>query len=224
MVPSFSRHRKRGPFLIPAELVTSAPDWFPGETRGPEALAAEIDEGIEPGSELQVLDTSLGRVAVLICADAIKADPHGYRPLIERLRPDLLFVVAMTPETERFGRFAEEMRDHWVGTLFVNAYCLCELLPGAAAKKAPDLAAVDLALFEPMGAAPTRLCWRFGEGEALCCYFNPPKAGAGAGPPRDWRAWQPATEALTPTGLAWLGGSRKRLGVILDLGIHWETP
>lgn len=232
-----ARHWKKGRFRITSAQVNAAPHFFPLR---PAEIAREIFEDIHYGSKIQVLDTSLGRLAFLICADAIAADPKGYLPVVRSLRPDLLFVVSMTPETQPFDAFAEDMRRHWIGTLFVNAHCICDRKPiskswsrrlrraafsllGTVGNRfglqvlwgedtAPNLAACDLALHEHQGTPPTRTRWRYGK-EAECIYYDPADRN---------RSWRPLSQALGPTGLAWLTKGTEKLGCIVDLGVHFE--
>jgi predicted amidohydrolase len=188
-------HHKRGLFRIPGSHVTS-PTMERFFVDRPRVLAAQVVEGIRWGSEIQVLDTSLGRLAVLICADAIDENAEPYRTTIAQLRPDLLFVVAMSPETERFEAFSNDMAMRRIGTVFVNAACVCGIGRGA------TLAASDVALFEPPGSAPTRLRWREDRLERIGFH------------PKSWREHTPDAAA------GWLGGER-RLGLVVDLGVHW---
>ena len=198
-------HWKKGRFRVPSSELKDPSQFYPD---GPPAeMAKEIFEDIHYGSQLQVLDTSLGRLAVLICADAIAADDRGYLPVVRRLRPDLLIVVSMTRETQPFEAFAEDMSRYWIGTIFVNAHCIC-------AGANPNLMSCDLALNEPGVAPPTRLRWRNGQ-EAECRYYKPRDDN------RDWRFLR---DALGETGFSWLTQEGKRLGAIIDLGIHWNLP
>jgi hypothetical protein len=218
-------HRKKGRFRVPASDLLDA--LFPD--RG-DVLRAEIFENIRYGTELKILDTPLGRLALLICADAIAADDRGFLPVIRRLRPDLLLVVSMTPETEPFDAFASEMSRYWVGTVFVNAHCLLEKAAEAradAAKKVaeqpgpprqppppPNLAALDLALHENKGDPPTRVRWQYAQAEPDCFYFNL------AGEKRVWRA---LSKAPPPHGVSLLQKNGRAFGVVLDLGAHWNN-
>jgi hypothetical protein len=192
-------HHKRGLFRIPRSHVTS-PTMERFFVDRPQVLAAQVTEGIRWGSEIQVLDTSLGRLAVLICADAIDENAEPYRTTVAQLRPDLVFVVSMSLETERFEVFCEEMAVRRIGTVFVNAGCIVSLRRRAA------LAISDVALFEPPGSAPTRLRWCNGREDRLERFgFHDPKG---------WREHTPDAAA------GWLGGER-RLGLVVDLGVHW---
>lgn len=202
-----SSHRKRGRFRIPSTFLEAAPEYF---TRIHPQPAEEIFEDIQDGSRLQFVDTSLGRLCILICADGIAADDKGYLPVIRRLRPDLLFVISMSPETAPFERLFEDMAEYWIGTVFVNAHCICRF-----GKTPPDLAGCNLALFEPRGTPPTRARWRYGDvpGEPECIYFDPKDKN------RDWRY---LSQAEGETGISWLEEGGEVLGLTVDLGVHWQ--
>jgi len=219
-------HRKKGRFRVPGSHVNGR--FFP---KRPEKISREVYEDIRYGSELQIFETSLGRLALLICADAIAADDRGYLPLIRRLRPDLLLVVSMTPETQPFDAFAEEMSRHWIGTIFVNAHCICRRdgtrtgflarwwsrwtkLLGPKDPRDVNLVAWDLALFETDCSAPTRARWRIGSPEPECFYFKP-KSGP--------KGWRPLSKAPGQTGISMLCQDSQTLGLLLDLGVHWEA-
>ncbi len=228
-------HWKKGRFRITPSQVKIAPHFYEeiAENGIPANISKEIFEDVHYGSELRVLDTSLGRLVVLICADAIAADDRGYLPVVRHLRPDLLIVVSMTPETQPFDAFAEDMRNYWIGTLFVNAHCVCsrpepsgwvDRLRRAGASvlepvrdrlgirsSVPNLAACDLALYEPKGFPPTRLRWRYGKPDAECIYHRPADGN---------RKWRPLSQALGETGVSWLTSGAERLGMIIDLGSH----
>jgi predicted amidohydrolase len=175
------------------------PPFFPG---GPPkgGMPAEIYEDIEDGAELAILDTTLGRLAMLICFDALAADPdHGFEELIRRVRPDLLFVLSMSPKTRPFEEVFKRMAEHWIGTAYVNAHCVCRRAKGSP-ERSPLLACCDLALQEPGGAAPTRVLWRIGQDQAQCIYY-----GDGPHPESTGVEVHPA------------------LGLILDLGVHLKA-
>ena len=169
-------------------------------------------------------------MALLICADAIAADDRGYLPLIRRLRPDLLLVVSMTPETPPFEAFAEEMARYWIGSVFVNAHCVCQpprrvgwlgrLLSSLGLRKVwpqdhqtPSLAACDLALYEADGCPPTRVRWRLGQDEPECFFFKTVDGIKG---------WRGLSQTSGRTGVSLLTRGGERLGLVLDLGVHWE--
>lgn len=192
------RHQKQFGFRLRRR--EALPPFFPG---GPpkSGTPPEIYEDIEDGSELAILDTTLGRLAMLICFDALAADPdHGFEELIRRVRPDLLFVLSMSTKTRPFEEVFKRMAEHWIGTAYVNAQCVCRPAKGSP-DRSPLLACCDFALQEPGGAAPTRVLWRAGQATAECLYYG------GKSHPE-----QTGVE-VHPT-----------LGLILDLGAHLRAP
>jgi predicted amidohydrolase len=199
------RHRKRGRYKITRGAAAKSPLFRPPSG----VVMGEILEGIAGGSQLQILETSLGTLAILICADALETDPHGYVPLVRELRPDLLFLVSMSHETGPFELFAEEMAKQWIGTVFVNAHCICT--PPTTGN--PSLAICNLALYEPEGEAPTYFRWRY-EHTPEIFNFRSSK------PPKGWPD-KARPEELSGAGLSWLGG-KKELGLVVDLGVHWS--
>lgn len=211
-----STHCKKGRFRVPAAALKSLPALFPGGASDPHP---EIFENIRYGTELKILDTSLGRLALLICADAIFADDRGYLPVIRRLRPDLLLVVSMTPETEPFESFAEEMSRYWIGSVFVNAHCLLEKAAAAMAQGGlppprANLAACDLALHQNAGCPPSRARWRFGQPEPEYFDFKPPKG-------KD-KGWYSLSNFPGSSGISFLRSTDRTLGLVVDLGLHWK--
>jgi predicted amidohydrolase len=211
-------HRKRGWYRItPADVVHLPGSFENGEqhaaNRG--SLPLEIPEGIRHGSTLRVLDTSLGRLAILICADAIEADEHGYMPVVKRMRPDLLFVVSMSRETERFDATSQVLARHGIGTVFVNAACVCNQ------KRKATLLSCDLALFQPEGWAQTWLRWQAGD-EEVELYDRYPSRKDGRGQDKGWRKLDRTVQ--DHPGIRWLTSGPERgksLGVVLDLGVFW---
>lgn len=194
-------HWKKGEFRVPSSKVK--PPFFPGEL--PDRLEPELLEDIEEGVKLEVLETSLGRIVVLICADAIALDPHqGYLLVVRRLRPDLLLIVSMSPETEPFERLIKDLGENWIGSLFVNAHCICPRHDKDGAPSKVLLACSNLALFEPHGAAPTRMRWDSGSSESESLFFQP-------------------ADNKWPRAVSPLRDGDRNLGVVLDLGTHW-TP
>jgi predicted amidohydrolase len=225
-------HRKKGRFRVTPSKVS--PKFFADSPV--KGLHKEIFEDIRYGSELSLIDTSLGRLAVLICADAIAADDRGYLPLIRRLRPDLLLVISMSAETEPFEAFAEEMSHYWIGTVFVNAHCILAEVEAARAAleaqqaaaresqgadglkpskedRSPHLAAWNLALYEAEGCPPTRGRWKFGH-EPECLYFKESE--------RRKKGWHALSQDPDPNGISLLRSEDQTLGLVLDLGVHWQ--
>lgn len=71
------RHQKKKGFRLHVDQVKKAPHFFPGFCADHITPGVfEIFEDIEDGSTFAVLDTSLGRLALLICFDALAADPR----------------------------------------------------------------------------------------------------------------------------------------------------
>lgn len=226
-------HHKKGRFRVSSAKV--GPKLFADCSK--ENLRKEIFEDIRYGSELRLVETSLGRMAILICADAIAADDRGYLPLIRRLRPDLLLIVSMSDETEPFEAFAEEMSRYWIGTVFVNAHCILEEARAARAAKeareaaarqeapaaaetqhsqdrrSPYLASWNLALYEAENQPPTLGRWRFGR-DPECFYFKESKMR-----PRGWRDF---SRDASRNGISLLVREEQILGMVLDLGVHWQ--
>lgn len=108
-------HDKRGYFRVPGRVAHRGDPFVAPTGR----VGPELCEDIVGGGPLTVLDTSLGRIAVVICADALESD--GYVRAIEDARPDLLLIVSMSPETAGFETRAQELERLGVSTLYVNA-------------------------------------------------------------------------------------------------------
>jgi len=217
-------HWKRGQFRVLDRHVDAMPAFFPSR---PAKLKRKIREDISWGSCLEVLETSLGRLAVLICADGIDIDTHHhFLPVVKSLRPDLLFIVAMSPETEPFERVFKDLSACRIGTVFVNADCVCQPASGKKASQRPagdpasfepDMAADpllsywDLALYEPGEAPATRVSWRksHGDGGPKCYSFL--RGGWLPLPPREGSEIFWLTRPDGPP-----------LGLGFDLGHHWR--
>jgi len=148
----FWPHRKNGRYSIPGGTTLSS--FFPVEAGM--FLSQELPEYIRYGDELLFFDSSLGRLVLLICADALDEEEPTYLPLIRKLRPDLVLVVSMSPQTEDFRMFVKAMVRQGVGVLFVNAACICGSLNG---QDDSDLVFMDLALRELKESPPTRWRW-----------------------------------------------------------------
>ena len=202
------QHEKRGKFRIRRDQVNSAPQFF---IHRPKTLQGEIEEKIQYGNHFQILETALGRLAVVICADVLEADPYGYQPLIERLHPDLLFIISMSAETERFESFFRRMAEHGIGTLFVNAACICD------PQKSPILAAANLALFEPAGAPPSCLRWVWSKSAEDQAEFLVQRYDFGVH--GDERTCWKCIGFTDATGVSWLGD---RWGLVVNLGVQWQ--
>jgi len=141
-------HEKRGFFRITERQVEGAPHFFPNrdaETK----LAPELQEDIGHGKAIVVVETAMGSLAVVICADAL--DPGPYRRALAARPPDWVVVCAMSSKTERFERFAEERALQHTGTLIVNAASVCP--------SGEMLAVAFMPWLEVPDAPPTRMRW-----------------------------------------------------------------
>ncbi len=158
------KHHKRGCFRITrTQLEACLEDGFFADVEAvQEALemlspGTDVEEYISPGRRIELLESALGQIAVLICADAIDPDRREMLDAVTRLRPDFVFVPSMSFETLRFERFADDMERHGVATLFVNAHCACP--------QGETLAAVCLDLYRGKNDPATRFRWRRGHPE-----------------------------------------------------------
>ncbi|NJL27357.1 MAG: hypothetical protein HC897_05420 [Thermoanaerobaculia bacterium] len=198
-------HQKRGRFRVTRKQVGKLLDrGFFCDVGGLRArlsqLPVVIEEHIEPGTRLELLEAAIGQMAVLICADAIDdVSRHQLRDAVAHLRPDFLFLPAMSPKTALFDELTASMERRGVSTFFVNAHCLCP--------RGQTLAAVCLSLFRGKDDPPTRVRWRQGVGL------------------EEWAShaglWKRLRQPVAP--FSWLRGPReKRLGLVVDLGAYWR--
>ncbi len=200
-------HRKAGRFRITPEHVARAPHFFRCCTHvaGGGVLCDPIYEDIDRTASLQFLDTSLGRLAVAICADGIDHEQNTLYDAVRTLRPDLVLIVSMSFKTRRFEDLAEQLALLGIGTLMVNAACVCD----STAAPAPMLAIADLALPDLPGLPATRIRWRAGNADAE--FFD-----------RDRETWDP-TKPGSASATDWLAAGEQRLGLILDLSPHFKV-
>ena len=217
---SMLQHYKRGRFRVTPKQVAAAQGLFSSIPGDLERRTEEILEGIRYGDELQFFDAGIGRLAVLICADVIAADANGYLNVVERLRPDLVFIVAMTPETADFEAVADILATHEIGTIFVNARCVVQ------SRGESCLAFGNLALFESARntAPPSRLRWSMapahsanGSGAVIdqLQYFEWSRAARG------WNNVPVGNEARY--GASWLEIGGAKAGLVVDLGLQWPA-
>lgn len=211
------RHHKRGRFRIPADRVKKIPTFFPGPHDDCPEGVAEVVEGIRHEASLRMLETTLGRIVVAICADCIAPDRTKLTGPLSRLDPELVIIVSMSEETTEFEELATTLAHGEISSLFVNACCVCD------PEKRPVLAGAHLALWEPQGAPPTRVRWRCGEAEPEVRYFHPEdlRGIEKAEIKQQKKGWRPLSDAPGTTGVEWLGGGEKKLGLVVDLGVHW---
>jgi len=198
------RHEKRGRFRIGAAAIQQMGNWFVQVPKM--AQGAEVLEHLQWGPEIEVCDTELGRVALAVCADCIAPLDGGVVATILRARPDMLFVVSMTPETDRFSGAMEQFAQRGISTFFVNAACAC------VGRQGESLASVELGFLETSKSPATRYRWRVGSNAAEVSRHR--RAGR-----RD--KWKPHRDTqANPVGvwLALIDGAPE--GLILDLGQH----
>ncbi len=228
-------HHKRGCFSISKAQAESCLDagLFENEEATRAALETlppgiDIEEYIAPGRRIELFESALGQIAVLICADAIDPTRREMLEAVIRLRPDFVIVPSMSFETLRFERFADDMERFGISTLFVNAHCVCP--PGEV------LATVCLDLFRGKGGPATRARWRRG-------YPRLEEWRRGRRPDPDPPADEPAASESekarlppepkpaghwrdfesTGTSFRLLHGSDQTpLGLVLDLGAFWR--
>jgi predicted amidohydrolase len=195
-------HHKRGRFALPAKAVTG--EFFPDGV--PATHESRVAEHIQRGFQLEFLETTFGTIAILICADLIDQQVNGYLSVVQTLRPDLLLVVAMSDETQMFQEKAQEMSEFGVGTLMVNASCVCQ-----GARKgglASCLAIAHLGLYQHPGAPPVFIRWRGNDaGVERWTYGQASKTWA-------------EIDARSDNGVSWLEVEGQRGGLILDFGAH----
>jgi hypothetical protein len=202
-------HLKRGRFRMTRKQLEDAmkqglfhdPERLGRElAKGPSPIPAEIEEHIEPGGKIHLLEAAVGQMAVLICADAIdKKNRRGLRDAVEELRPDFVLLPSMSLKTDRFDEFMTTMEDLGTATFFVNAHSIC--------RTDQTLAAVCLDLFRRQGDPPTRVRWRGSELE------EHERRG-------QWKNLDPAGSPFD-----WLSDSQgQRLGLLVDLGAYWRKP
>ncbi len=196
------KHQKRGKFRLSPQAVLQDEKTFP---RRPEPFPKgieEVVEAIQHEPEVEILETTLGRLAIVICADCIAPDYTNLKPFLMQIRPDLLIIVSMSPTTAPFVSTMDELAERGISSFFVNARQICK--PGQL------LAAAHLGIVEPAGAPPTRVRWRKGEPMPEVHHFGPDKE------------WQPISGSQdNPShGVSWLGSNGHPLGLALDLGVH----
>lgn len=199
-------HHKRGRFrLLPMDLNQV---WFPEAELPIKTQMKEISERIQQKLPIRVLETSLGRIMTAICADLIAEDDTRIEDLIHRLRPDLLVIVAMSPETELFEEVMLRMGKRDTSTVLVNARCVIN-------KKKALLAALNVDFFEVDEAPPGRFQWELdpsandGEKESARMFSHKsPKEG------------EDLQIGASDSFIDWLGGAEAQLGVVIDLGAY----
>lgn len=215
---------KQGIFRLKPEDVRKSRRFFPNLKSDPRT---SVVEGIERGGELVVVDTNLGRLAILICADAL--EPGSYKEILRRVQPDLVFILAMSPKTLEFDKERDWLVRQDIATLFVNAACVCQ-------KRLKDeLVFFDLSLQEDGSGPPTRWRWPIGRQPEWYRYRLPEEADPGIPSQSDRRkeggdsaeeeAAVTAEEPWSPLSELAPGASPVELlpsetGLVLDLGAY----
>jgi Carbon-nitrogen hydrolase len=146
-------HHKFGIFKVSDDHVRNLKTFFPAL---PPDLLLEpwIYEGIHRGNALQFWDTQIGRIAIVICADAIAYE--SMIPAVERIRPDVLLLPSLSMKTDEFDQLGERLARLGISVFYVNAGCVCEVQPAAHA------VLVHIALPTPNDAPPSRVSWKIG--------------------------------------------------------------
>jgi predicted amidohydrolase len=93
-------HVKHGTFTMRRDQVIGAKGTFFPDDQA-EDLAEMLIEYVENGRELLVCDSRIGRLAMAICADVLQPGSRA-EALKTWIRPDLLFVVSMSSNTQVF--------------------------------------------------------------------------------------------------------------------------
>jgi predicted amidohydrolase len=209
--------RKQGRFrLEPWQMaLPQTRAFFPAMKQPP---TEPVAEGIRRGGELAVVETALGRLALLICADALEPE-QGYVELAGRVQADLVFIVAMTPKTKQFDEARSTFVEQDIGVVFVNTACTCQ--PGR--QHTGEMALVDLSLQESGDLPPTRWSWRIGAEPEWYRYERRAETPAGApgGPASPWRPLKelPVREGEEPVATLLDGdGDDGSIGFVLNLG------
>lgn len=146
-------HDKSGAFRILRRQV-DALDWFELE---PGTRADSFEEAITRGASVVCADTPIGRLASVICADVL--EPGQVRSALLGLRPDLVLIASMSPKTERFHRFAEDLADAHGATVFVNAASVVRGHADRSAAEQADLGFVCLPWPDRRDQPAARLRW-----------------------------------------------------------------
>jgi hypothetical protein len=143
-------HHKAGFFRVTDRDVAELSEFF---ARPLPLLQPHVVEGIRRGSVLQFWDTRVGRIAMMICADAIAYE--NMIDAVKRCRPDILLLPSMSPKTEPFEQLGESLARYGISVFYVNAGSLCE----RAQAPVPVAAFVHLGLPVPGSAPPGRIRW-----------------------------------------------------------------
>lgn len=193
-------HNKRGRFRLTAKQIDQGRRYFPGLAPG-DQLPGAAEEGIVAGSTLQILDCPLGRVACIICKDAIEPPNEGFQPEIVAAMPDLVFISAMSPQCEDFLARAADWADMYTGTFFVNAHPVVDPASDEA------LAFFQLPWPQTDTRLPVRVRWTPKSGLQQWSFHKP----------KDWISCAAPVNGPAPVSL--LAGD---LGLVVDLKVFWK--
>jgi len=117
-------HRKRGFFKINHQKLTQLPGWedvfhLPSS----DAHRRRYVEDIRHGGEVLWVESELGRVAGIVCADGLQ--PTDLLDTVMKIRPDILIVALMSMKTAPFHQLSDRLTARGIGLAFVNARCIC---------------------------------------------------------------------------------------------------
>lgn len=190
-------HKKNSRYAVPSGTVLDK--FFPNQSGL--IISEELPEFIQFGDELSFFDTPLGRLATLICTDAIDEHEHSYLPLLLSLRPELIFVLSMSDVTKDFRAFTDRMVRNGMGVLFINAACACRQTADE------DLVFLDLAVRQITNTVPVRWRWP-ATGEAPEWFDNRGHT---------WVSVKPEEEESRSRGVWRLRQGSDNYGLVLDL-------
>jgi len=198
---SLLAHDKSSRVQVTRKQFTTMKAFFP-TIRDPSEFPRVAEERICSGSTLEILDCPLGRLACLICKDAIDQLNEGFHREVIESAPDFVFVAAMSAECDAFDSSATKWSEMSVGTLFVNAAPILHASPDE------PLAFVQLPWPEIDSAAPVRVRWTAAGGLERWSFHDR----------KGWRSLVPTLGGDAPIFL--LKGD---LGMVLDLGALCST-
>ncbi len=119
-------HDKRGFFKINHQHLEAMKGWK-HIFRVPPATGEHQSyiEDIRFGAQVATIESELGRLVGVICADGL--EPMELKQALLDLRPDLLLVASMSMKTAAFERLATELAERHGGMAFANARPVCKV-------------------------------------------------------------------------------------------------
>ena len=175
---------------------------FPNGVSLPRSVTT-VREACDYSSQIELLESSLGRIALAICADCIAPDHTSIKSTLTSVRPDLLIVVSLTPETDPFERLMDELAEHGISSLLVNASLF------ARSDRNAFLALATWGFGQPPDAPPVRYGWRVGA--------DAPERRSFHGT-IEQRSWQKlSAEEQETAGVRLARHTNSPLGLLLDL-------